>query len=118
MSKVTQSNGKRLALIALLVLSKRAAQPSALERSSPPAPCSSIAYPSPYSPSPRTFSQTTTTSHTTNPIRKKKNHRRTSTGHHITRGRDEDRTVPNTRHNPEDSNRIRYHESPKQAPSS
>ncbi len=41
----------------------QASDPSDSERSSPPAPCSSIAYPSPSSPSPRTSAQTATTSH-------------------------------------------------------
>src|SRR3989442_9306655 len=55
------------------------------------------------------------TSHTTNPIRKKKPRRRTSSP--ASSNHDKTRTLPNTRHYTEDRNRIRYCQSTKQTPS-
>src|SRR5439155_14048972 len=56
------------------------------------------------------------TSHTTDTIQTKKTKRRNS-ANLDTCNNDETRTLPNTRHDTEDSNRIRYPQSKKQTPS-
>src|SRR5439155_450744 len=55
------------------------------------------------------------TSQSTDPIRKKKTRRRPSPDPD-TRNNDTTRTIPNTRHDTEDSNRIRYSKCKKQTP--